>query len=45
MIDVCLFDTAREGLLRYEIEMASGEVLTSEATIPIHCLRTGGGCG
>jgi hypothetical protein len=49
-IEIVLFDPPgpgegpREGLLRYELELRSGEVLASDATIPLHC-EGFGGCG
>lgn len=49
-IEIVLFDPPdpgegpREGLLRYELELPSGELLASDATIPIHCDGFGG-CG
>jgi len=43
-IEVLVFDPPSEGLLRYEFELPSGEIMASDATIPIHCDGFGG-CG
>ncbi len=43
-IEILAFDPPAEGLLRYQMELPTGEVFGSDASVPIHC-ESLGGCG